>query len=82
MVNYFVPADGDEEDHCNIFPMRKAAETVTLADVKKVSESRLCLAVVIFLVVQNFPIPGKYHFRFKHAYESTFGKQDHLISRA
>lgn len=35
-VAYFVPGDGDNEDAPNLFVVRKAASSVTLADVKQV----------------------------------------------
>lgn len=48
---YFVPEDGDTEDHPNVFMLPKSTQSGSsprLGDVK-----------------QAFPMPGKYHFRFK-----------------
>jgi hypothetical protein len=36
MINYFIPSDGDEEEHPNIFPMRKPLGQITLRMVKEV----------------------------------------------
>jgi len=50
-IKYFVPEDGDSEEHPNIFMLPKSKQTgfsPRLGDVK-----------------ESFPLPGKYHFRFK-----------------
>ena len=52
MVNYFLPADGDEEEHCNIFPMRKAVDTVSLRDVKEV-DAEIVLSEIDFCQSMN-----------------------------
>lgn len=35
-VQYFVPSDGDAEDHPNVFLVRRPLKAVTLADVQQV----------------------------------------------
>eukprot|EP00555_Chaetoceros_dichaeta_P010771 CAMPEP_0198264120 /NCGR_PEP_ID=MMETSP1447-20131203/14896_1 /TAXON_ID=420782 /ORGANISM="Chaetoceros dichaeta, Strain CCMP1751" /LENGTH=296 /DNA_ID=CAMNT_0043952969 /DNA_START=103 /DNA_END=993 /DNA_ORIENTATION=+ len=50
-IKYFVPEDGDTEEHPNIFMLPKSTQSGSsprLGDVR-----------------DNFPMPGKYHFRFK-----------------
>uniref|UniRef100_A0A7S2RG08 DIX domain-containing protein n=1 Tax=Mucochytrium quahogii TaxID=96639 RepID=A0A7S2RG08_9STRA len=54
-IYYFVPEDGDEEDHPNVFTISRPSSKVRLGDVKK-----------------TFPLPGRYHFRFKKAFKNTF----------
>jgi hypothetical protein len=36
-VQYFIPADGDVEEHPNVFLLKKAPKSVTLADLQQVS---------------------------------------------
>jgi len=53
MNSYYIPEDGDSEDHPNIFLMSKPTQTQSgfsprLKDIR-----------------DSFPMPGKYHFRFK-----------------
>jgi len=50
-IRYFLPEDGDKEEHPNVFltpRKRQTNQAPLLADVK-----------------EAFPLPGKYHFRFK-----------------
>jgi len=50
-IKYYVPEDGDTEEHPNIFMLPKSTQSGSsprLGDVR-----------------DNFPMPGKYHFRFK-----------------
>jgi hypothetical protein len=56
-VYYYVPEDGDEEDHPNTFSISSLQQDakVTLGHVK-----------------DAFPLPGAYHFRFKTQFKSTF----------
>jgi hypothetical protein len=35
-VQYFIPLDGDTEEHPNVFVVRKAPKSLTLADVQQV----------------------------------------------
>lgn len=50
-IRYFVPEDGDTEDHPNIFLLPKSQNSGFSPRLHEVK--------------QNFPMPGKYHFRFK-----------------
>lgn len=50
-IRYYIPEDGDIEDHPNIFLMSKPAQTGFSPCLRDIKES--------------FPMPGKYHFRFK-----------------
>jgi len=50
-IRYFVPEDGDSEDHPNIFLMSKPVQSGFSPRLKDIKDS--------------FPMPGKYHFRFK-----------------
>ncbi|ETW10357.1 hypothetical protein, variant [Aphanomyces invadans] len=56
MINYFIPDDGDTPDHLNVFPIPSQ------------HKSNLKLAHI----KKEFPIPGKFHFRFKQAFEGTY----------
>jgi len=50
-IRYFIPEDGDTEDHPNVFlapKPRQSGQPPLLRDIKS-----------------TFPLPGKYHFRFK-----------------
>jgi len=50
-IRYFIPEDGDSEEHPNVFLTQKPRQNgqpPLLRDIKS-----------------NFPLPGKYHFRFK-----------------
>eukprot|EP01083_Nonionella_stella_P056081 147874_1 len=50
-IRYFIPEDGDTEDHPNIYLMPKPTQSgfsPRLGDIK-----------------DSFPVPGNYHFRFK-----------------
>jgi hypothetical protein len=49
--SYYVPEDGDSEDHPNIFLMSKPTQSGFSPRLKDIRDS--------------FPMPGKYHFRFK-----------------
>lgn len=50
-IRYFIPEDGDSEDHPNIFLMSKPTQSGFSPRLKDVKDS--------------FPMPGRYHFRFK-----------------
>ncbi|KAM3574838.1 hypothetical protein VYU27_003263 [Nannochloropsis oceanica] len=55
MIRYYIPGDGDDATHPNIFHLPPSARNPpTLRDVR-----------------QNFPLPGAYHFRFKKRLEGT-----------
>ena len=41
-VQYFVPYDGDVEDHPNVFLVRKPSKGLTLADIQQVREGLRC----------------------------------------
>jgi len=49
LIKYFIPEDGDDEKHPNVFFLKRAPtqQDLTLREIKK-----------------SFPIPGNYHFRF------------------
>lgn len=50
-IRYFIPEDGDSEEHPNVFltpKTRQSGQVPLLREIKA-----------------NFPLPGKYHFRFK-----------------
>jgi hypothetical protein len=50
-IRYFVPEDGDVEDHPNIFLLPKSQHSGFSPKLREIKE--------------NFPMPGAYHFRFK-----------------
>lgn len=50
-ISYFIPEDGDSEDHPNIFLMQKPTQSGFSPRLRDIKES--------------FPMPGTYHFRFK-----------------
>lgn len=50
-IRYFIPEDGDTEDHPNIFLMSKPTQSGFSPRLRDIKES--------------FPMPGSYHFRFK-----------------
>lgn len=52
-IRYFVPEDGDKEEHPNIFLLPKSQNSGFSPRLKEIKE--------------NFPMPGSYHFRFKSA---------------
>ena len=56
---YFIPADGDDPAHPNVFQLPSGlvgSGSVRCADVEK-----------------YFPLPGRYHFRFKKKFRDAFG---------
>ncbi|CAN0338378.1 unnamed protein product, partial [Discosporangium mesarthrocarpum] len=58
MIRYFIPSDGDDPDHPNVFQLHSSSVTngtVRFADVKA-----------------RFPLPGSYHFRFKKKFRDGF----------
>ncbi|CAN0403761.1 unnamed protein product, partial [Laminaria digitata] len=55
---YFIPADGDDPAHPNVFQLPSGlvgSGSVRCADVEK-----------------HFPLPGRYHFRFKKKFRDAF----------
>mmetsp|Transcript_987 Transcript_987/g.1242 ORF Transcript_987/g.1242 Transcript_987/m.1242 type:complete len:300 (-) Transcript_987:174-1073(-) len=54
MIRYFIPSDGDDPDHPNVFSLHNPSSSLRLHDIK-----------------QSFPLPGKFHFRFKKKFGST-----------
>lgn len=57
MIRYFIPADGDDAAHPNIFHLPPSVRNPpTLRDVR-----------------QSFPLPGAYHFRFKKRLDGRGG---------
>ena len=88
MLNYFLPEDGDSSDHMNVMPLPRT-DQLKLQHIKKVwcpyararrpmERPRCALGVLSELscvfVCQNFPLPGEFHFRFKTAFEGTYGE--------
>jgi len=55
-VFYFVPEDGDDESQPNYFRLGSS----------EAEEVRVCA------VREAFPLPGRYHFRFKRAFKNTY----------
>ncbi|KAG5179771.1 hypothetical protein JKP88DRAFT_346794, partial [Tribonema minus] len=60
MIRYFIPSDGDDADHPNVFQLPSSAVsggngTLRLGD-----------------VMRHFPLPGTYHFRFKKKFRDGF----------
>jgi hypothetical protein len=58
---YFVPSDGDDAEHPNVFQLPSAV-------VASSSNGTLRLGDV----AKNFPLPGTYHFRFKKKFRDGF----------
>ncbi|KAF0694361.1 Aste57867_14772 [Aphanomyces stellatus] len=56
MFNYFIPDDGDTPDHLNIFPI----------------PSQYKNSLKLAHIKKEFPLPGKFHFRFKQSFEGTY----------
>lgn len=59
LLRYFIPSDGDDADHPNVFHLPSdvvGSGSVRFGDVKR-----------------NFPLPGQYHFRFKRNFGDAFG---------
>ncbi|KAG9403011.1 hypothetical protein AC1031_006550 [Aphanomyces cochlioides] len=56
MINYFIPDDGDTPDHLNIFPI----------------PSQYKNNLKLSHIKKEFPLPGKFHFRFKQSFEGTY----------
>lgn len=59
LLRYFIPSDGDDADHPNVFQLPSdvvGSGSVRFGDVKR-----------------NFPLPGQYHFRFKRNFGDAFG---------
>jgi hypothetical protein len=50
-IKYFIPEDGDKEEHPNIFMLKKSTQSGFSPRLRDVKDA--------------FPMPGKYHFRFK-----------------
>eukprot|EP00903_Cladosiphon_okamuranus_P021641 g19895.t2 len=58
MIRYFIPADGDDPSHPNVFQLPSGlvgSGTVRFGDVER-----------------NFPLPGRFHFRFKKKFRDAF----------
>eukprot|EP01039_Chlorochromonas_danica_P003346 gene3346-3669_t len=56
-IKYFIPEDGDDIQHPNLFQIEgHSGEVVTLAQ-----------------VVEGFPLPGRYHFRFLRSFSGAAG---------
>ena len=53
MINYFIPSDGDDAEHLNIFPVRKPVNEIRLRDVKQVCIE--CPTKPMFLSTHYFP---------------------------
>lgn len=57
---YFIPSDGDDPAHPNVFQLPSdlvKGGSVLCGDVKN-----------------HFPLPGSYHFRFKKKFRDAFGE--------
>lgn len=57
---YFIPADGDDPSHPNVFQLPSGlvgSGTVRCGDVER-----------------HFPLPGRFHFRFKKKFRDAFGE--------
>lgn len=83
-VRYFVPYDGDTEEHPNVFIVRKPIKGLTLGDIQSVrlprtaqggtAESNEWAATSTTPPpLQAFPLPGSYLFRAKQAYAKAHG---------
>lgn len=77
-VRYFVPYDGDTEEHPNVFVVRKPMKGLTLADLQSVSRAAsysysVCTKDSPASSPQAFPLPGSYLFRAKQAYGKAHG---------
>ena len=60
ICRYFIPSDGDDPAHPNVFQLPSglvSSGEVRCADVKR-----------------HFPLPGRYHFRFKKKFKNAFGE--------
>eukprot|EP00752_Nemacystus_decipiens_P010442 g9303.t1 len=58
MIRYFIPADGDDPSHPNVFQLPSGlvgSGTVRCGDVER-----------------HFPLPGRFHFRFKKKFRDAF----------
>jgi len=76
-VQYFIPHDGDTESAPNLFLVRKPAAKLTVGDLQEVccgATSLLCAQHIHSWLVQAFPLPGQYFFRFKQTYGKGYGK--------
>lgn len=65
-IRYFVPEDGDSEDHPNIFLMPKSSHSGFSPRLREIKE--------------NFPMPGTYHFRFKSALIPGSDREKNAVS--
>jgi hypothetical protein len=85
-IQYFIPHDGDTEEHPNVFVVNQPASLVTMADIVSVrgGRHRRTLAAHASELVahcvhyarcptQCFPLPGSYFFRFKQPHGKTYG---------
>lgn len=85
-VQYFVPYDGDTEEHPNVFLVKRPQKDLRLADLQQVGSCptavtqrarglwELTRMHVQPPSVQAFPLPGQYFFRVKTTFGKTHGE--------
>lgn len=79
-VQYFIPYDGDNEEHPNVYLVKKPQKDLRLADLQQVRACSwpLCNAhgarTDLRRVLQAFPLPGQYFFRVKTSFGKTHGE--------